>query len=108
MTPKFRLLSAVLGLAVIAGCQQEEPMFDAVFRKVHTKPLPDSSITIGGAEYVVKRATALEGRKKGQEVWAIVYKGQTYSCPTATTAGCANALNRAKADERRGDGDMGY
>ena len=101
------VVGAIVGVAVLSGCAQEEggPAF---FRKVHTKPLPDSTVTIDGEEYVVKRATALEGRKKGEEVWAIVYKGKTYSCGTPSVIGCSFALTRAKKSETQRDSDMGY
>jgi len=77
------------------------------FVKASTKPLPDGEITIEGADYRVKRAIALNGRKKGEEVWAIVVEGKTYSCVSATELGCEFALNRAKKKERQ-ERDMGY
>ncbi|WP_298261504.1 hypothetical protein [uncultured Litoreibacter sp.] len=75
--------------------------------KASTKPLPDSKITIEGTDYRLKRAIALNGRQKGKEVWAIVVAGQTYSCTTATRAGCEFTLDRAKK-KQRAERDMGY
>ena len=75
--------------------------------KASTKSLPDGEITIEGTDYRVKRAIALNGRKKGEEVWAIVVAGQTYSCVTATRAGCEYTLVRAKK-KQRAERDMGY
>ncbi|WP_298359377.1 hypothetical protein [uncultured Litoreibacter sp.] len=93
-----------LSLMLLMGC--EEPGIPTL-AKVGTKKLPDSTVTINGEQFPLKRAIALAGRKKGEEVWAIVYNGQAYSCSSATEIGCEFALSRAKKKERR-ERDMGY
>ncbi|WP_139229806.1 hypothetical protein [Litoreibacter janthinus] len=89
---------------VLSACS--EPGIPTI-AKVSTKKLPDGKITIEGTEYRLKRAIALNGRKKGEEVWAIVVTGETYSCTTATQAGCEFTLVRAKK-KQRAERDMGY
>ena len=95
--------ACVLTLFALAACDQiETPSF-----KVQTNPLPDSTITLDGETYTLKRATAITGRRAGQEVWAIVVDGKTYSCGSASEENCQRALDRAKREELRQE-DMGY
>lgn len=91
-------------LLVLSACA--EPGIPT-FVKASTRALPDGKITIEGKDYRLKRAIALNGRKKGEEVWAIVVRGQSYSCTTATQAGCEFTLVRAEK-QQRAERDMGY
>ncbi|RLJ59058.1 hypothetical protein BCF46_1200 [Litoreibacter meonggei] len=104
MKSQFKTCLVGIVLLVVSACA--EPGIPTLV-KASTKPLPDGKITIEGADYRLKRAIALNGYKKGEEVWAIVVTGETYSCTTATQAGCEFTLERAKK-KQRAERDMGY
>ena len=104
MLSTIRCVAAASTLFALAAC--EEPGIPTL-AKVGTDPLPDGQITIDGTDYTLKRAIPRAGRKKGEEVWAIVYQGKAYSCTSATEIGCEFALTRARNKERQ-ERDMGY
>ena len=104
MSHMKKTIWVLIALLVMSACSEQGI---PTLVNVNTKSLPDGEITIEGTDYRVKRAIALQGRKKDEEVWAIVVNGKTYSCTTATIIGCEFALSRAKKQERA-ERDMGY
>lgn len=101
----FKLFSAFIGLTFLVACAPNQFVDLA---PVATSALPDGKITLEGKEYTLKRATALAGRKSGQEVWAIVVDGKTWDCHSANEVSCMAALNRARRGDRFARDGMGY
>ncbi len=90
---KYILIASTL-VIFLAACQIEP------LRRVKTEPLPDSTITLEGMEYTLKRNRLLDGPNAGGEGWAIVYNGRVVGCAEANEEWCLKALRAAKAGAR--------
>jgi len=101
---RTKLLLCACALSLTA-CEQEMFSFGSAAPAFRQRvKLPDSTVTIDGKSYVIRRASLTDQGVPIREFWAIVDGGETFSCNSATIESCKTALKERDKDEEGGMG----